>query len=414
MSLTVRDRLSRGRSRTTYRMLRELANTGIRYGKRALSVGEVPGGFAGAAGVGVTAAALGGGKKAKVSNVVNTASAKFNPGSSGGYVQSSFKKKKKKKVSVFTKKEKEAVRAIAKRADMVHKVKFLDQENTYYFPLQTSNTYPFIPFAGFFTEVPSTLATTSPPRGCVGWNQLENATNTRLKVLYQTLPVKQAPYVGSGANEPRIFDFTDVVGYAKQFSFHHELHWEFLMKNLSNTGAQIDIYLLRCEDETAITPSQDLNEAYKVANINAATPTLASDPPALTSMMDQYWSVRGASPRTWSIRKKQRAVLNPGDECTLHFDYKATLPFRGLVDPLYVKGCWAIVARVQGDLSVDTVDCSQVNQAGANIACRMHRTHKISVSRKEYDGIQRIGAPVTGNIVIGKVAGDAQNFAEDF
>lgn len=367
--------------------------------------------------VGGGAAALGALKMYRrgKAGVNSSAGPSFNPGSSGGYVQKFSKGKgKKKKATVLSKRQKEAVRAIAERADLVHKVKFLDQENTYFFPLQTSTTFPLIPFAGFFNVAPSALATTSPPRGCVGWNQLEDGTNTKLKALYASLPIKQGPYVSSGTNEPRVMDLSDLTGLAKQFSFKHELHWEFLLKNLSNTGAQVDIYLLKCEDETAITPSQDLNEAYKSANINATTPTAGNDPPTITSMFDQYWSSRGSSPRTWTIKKRQRAVLNPGDEATLHFDYNATLKFRGLVDPLYIKGCWAIIARIQGDLSVDTVDCSQVNMAAANVACRMHRTHKISVSRREYDGVQRIGAPVAGTIVIGKVAGDAQNFAEDF
>jgi len=349
------------------------------------------------------------------SSVINTASSQFNPGGAGGYVQKFKKRTKRKRVkSVLSKKQKSAVRAIAKTADRIHMTKFMDQENTYYFPLQTSATYPLIPFAGFFGATPSALATTSPPRGVVGWNLLEDASNARLKVLYANNAVQQAPFTTSGTNEARIFDFSNVPGLAEQYSFKHELKFEFLLKNLSNTGAQCDFYLLKCDAETSTSCSTDLAATHNNSSINAASLVTASDPPALTSLFDQYWSVRGQGKRFWSIKQRQRVVLNPGDEATIHMSHSATMKYEGVAGGTYLKGCWAILCRIQGDLSVDTVDCSQVNMAAANVACRMHRTHKISVSRKEYDGILRIAAPVTGTIVQGKVAGDATNFTEDF
>jgi len=350
----------------------------------------------------------------KSKKIINTPSAQFNPGSAGGYVKKYSKSGRKKKASVLSKKQKEAVRIIARNQDLVHKVKFLDIENTYYFPLQTATTYPLVPYGSFFGVTPSALATTSPPRGCVGWNSIEECNLNRLKTVYQSAPIQQGPWGLSGTNEPRVFNFTSVPNSSKLLRFKHELKWEFLLKNLSNTGAQCDFYLMKFEDEGGITVFQDLDNAYKMANINAATPVGGSTPPVITGQFDQYMSVRGAPKRMWSIKKRQRAVLNPGDEATLFFDHTVTLPYEAPNGGSLLKGCWAIVCRIQGDLSVDTVDCSQVNMAAANVACRLHRTHKISVSRKEYDNVQRIGAPIAGTVVIGKVAGDAQNFSEDF
>lgn len=362
-----------------------------------------------AVGAGGAAAAYAATRGARAARSVNNVpSPVFNPGSSGGYVKMPKKKRKARKKAVFSKKQRSVVRSIAINAPEPY-VPVLDYKGQYLFPIQTSTGFPVTPLAGFFGQTVGGLTTVGLTPAKVGWNQIELASDTVIQTMLTNQAAKQEPWVTSGTNELRLFDFTDKPYLAKQYRFKHELDFRFELKNLSNAGARVDLYILTANDNCSVDPLSDLQQAYRDKYINSLDVFGTTDqgrPEPLPNQFDQFFHVPGAKSRSWRSVKHVTFVLNTGDEANVPMSISRTLRWASPHNDTYQKGTWAIIARVQGVLTCDKTNPSQVGMTGGNICCKMTRRYKISVQKGEFDAVVRKIPLVAGTVVTPVAAGD--------
>lgn len=368
-----------------------------------------PAGPATAVGAGAGALAYAASRGARAARtaarVTNAASPSFNPGSSGGYVKQGKKRKvKRKRAPALTKRQRIAVRAIAIKApEPYHPV--LDVVGQYMFPIQTSATFPCIPLAGFFGMTPTGLTTTGLTPQRVGYNILEGFPNTSLQAVLAGQPIMQIPDP-SGTNVPKVYDFSDKPDYSDQYRFRHYVKWDMKVKNLSNSGARIDLYLVKANADTDVGPIQEFQALYDQRYIASNNVVAGGDPEEIPKQWDQFFYVAGANNRIWRQIRKTTIVLNPGDEADVSMSNVSTLHWRGRNSEVYQKGTWWLMARIQGTLDCDKTDLSQISMSGANIACKMTRHYSVKVQKSLFDAVMRRSPLVVGNVVTPVTAGD--------
>jgi len=390
-----------------YRQL-TLANSIQRAIQRAVGYARassrIPGGVSGAVGAATLAAAAG--RAMRSSAVANTASPSFNPGSSGGYVKAKTKKKKgSKKKPAFTKREKAAVKRLAARAPEPF-FPVLDITGQYFHPIQTSTSFPCVPLQGFFGTALAGLTTTGLTPSRVGWNALELFNNNTLTSVISGLPIVNLPYVTSATNVPRVYNFDTIARYSDQYKFKHEVSWNLKVKNLANTGARVDFYVVKSTDNTDLNPFQELESVYTQQYIASNNVMAGGNPEEIQKQFQQYWNVPHAKDRAWKVVKHVTAVLNPGDEADIPLKVSSIVAWDAPGAQAYPKGIWSLIARVHGSLDIDKTDPSQVSISGASLACKMDRRYKLSVQKSLFDAVRRRSPLVSGAVVTPVTAGD--------
>jgi len=324
---------------------------------------------------------------------VGAGSRRFNP-AQGGYVQSRSRRRvgrRRTRKRTTTRKQIRRIRRTIKKAKMARFAKIKGQ---YVFPIQTSSTYPLITFPGPYgqTVSPMGITTTGNCPGVVGWNLIDSPFNPALTKLYDTTAVESLPWVDSTTSEMRVVNFGDLSAVKEQLRFHHKLSWDLWFRNNSNSVAEVDLYLCKCLGDCSIGPLVELNRIREDAYTDGTDPIIPDDPFPLTEDFDQYFSVphTGGQKREWSLVKKVKMVLNAGDESRQFLSYSVTLPYQTVASVNFAKGTWALFARIQGGLVVDKVNPSLVAIGGANVGVWMSRDHEMSVSKNEYNNVQRL------------------------
>jgi len=406
MSLTVRDRLSRGRSRsTTARMLRELAVIGGNYGKRIMSVGAVPGGAAGAAAVAGVAAAMG--KKAKVAAKRTTKSGgTFNPGSAGGFVTKTKRPKKSRKKLI---KARSAAAFKRKVVSVLNKEVVSRNRESFIFAIQTTGAFPAIPMLGPYGSIPVGVSTTTPLPRTVGWHLIEcpKLQDLKTRILTQNSMLRSEPWVTDGLNEIRKMGLQNDLPTSRQLVMEYDIGWKLELRNNSNGTAKITFYVVKCNDDSGTDPLTELNNMRNNANVSNVT--LIQNPPTITRDYEQYWGVKlYGRKRHWRKMQEFTAVLNPGDTCEKFLSAHAEMPYHSnYSENGYLPGSWALIARIEGTLAIDRDNPSLYDYVGAVVGCHMSRTETFKLSKTMFDRKDRLGPTVAGAVVNPVIAMDA-------
>lgn len=385
------------------------ASVGKHYFKRAFHYNS-PAAHTGVIG---TAFAMGGSKRvsAQAAAPVSRASAAFNPGGSGGY-KGPLKQKRKSKRSVLRAKKARAFKRKVRSA--LNMRLFARGRQSHMFPIMSSVTVPCIPLVGPYGQTITGMTTTLLPPSSVGWNLIECPTHSQLITRINSgsnAALASAPWTSTGVNTLHQYEFADQAEVADQISFHQSMKFRFEFKNNSNGGAKVVLYFLKCTEHTNVPPMTEFVALRNAAYVNAANPLAVTDPETMDQDWEQYWTVplQGRS-RNWSIEKSMTFQLNGGDTCSQSINYSFKYPYRSVVTAEYTKGSYCILARIEGTLQIDSTNPSLYNYTGAVIGCHMSRSESISISRKEYDVVNRLGNTVDGAVVTGVVSGDANAF----
>jgi len=400
MSLTNRDRL-RGRVGLpgVLAMAQHAGNVSKRIVAQAAKAAANSGG---AAAAGAAAAALYRSKGASAPG----AGPAFNPGSAGGWKGKLKKRKKSKKA---TSKAKTLEKFRHKVFQAVYFRKFADLRQSYIFAIQTSNSFPVIAFGGPYNQVTTGLTTSGLCPSAVGWNLIEGPTADQLRteLKEEAQPIINMPWDTSGINTMHAYDLNDVAPASYQISIERKLHFLFEIRNNSNVGAKITLYLMRAKADTGISSYDELLDLRDANYIDATSPVSGTVPATITRDFEQYMKVPlHGKKRIWAVESEVSMVLNAGDVARQSMTYDCVIPHYETYPQSYAKGQWQILARIEGSLAVDTSDPSQYNYAGAVVGCHYSRHMRCAMSRKEFDVVTRVGAVEAGTVVTPVVAQD--------
>lgn len=320
--------------------------------------------------------------------------AAFNPGSTGGYLRHHQKHRQSGAVKrkVFSKSEKKELIATVHRArpwDVV--------AHTYHqtvSTVQTSDAYP------------ATLVA-APLVGYVGWNEIEALTEATVAATINS-GFRSDAYVTSGTTITRAVPFIEENRDMK-------IKWDLdlLFKNQTTVSTRIDLYLLQCNEDGSTSALAELLERYtNSAVLNTGGGVVAGTAPiAIQQNFQQYWTTNNMTGANspWSMKDKYTMVLTPGDEANCHFEC-SMLTTTDPSEYSYRKGCFHLIARVQGALVIATTDASLANFGPASVAYYYKKKTSIFTRDGLYTQQHRISNPVVGAVTAAtaQVAGDGE------
>lgn len=197
----------------------------------------------------------------------------------------------------------------------------------------------------------------------VDWVILEEDTSTNLKALVNVQ--YEAANAVSGTTAPENIDFSELsqTGQINK-AYRKKLLSQYVLKNNTNTGAELVFYECICIDKGAVDPLADI-DALMLASTTSASGT---DPIAKEDVFGQYWSVKGENKasRHWKISKKSVIHMNPGDE--IKYIYDPITRFKYTDDlSTYMKGYRTLICRTVGKVTHDASTATNVGISFARV-----------------------------------------------
>lgn len=190
----------------------------------------------------------------------------------------------------------------------------------------------------------------------VGWSEIILLTNAekQLRLNYTTVGNDDANTV------TRIEELDLTSAGLTSFQgrkFYFEDSHRFRMKNNTNAGADIIVYVLKCTDYTSWSPLVEITELRKAAFGTTLVLSKEDD-------FNQFYTIPRLTKgqRKWIMHSRREINLNGGQEA----DFSIKLPSQAY-DPSviveeggfdYMKGQYAIVMRIMGKPSHDTTTTS--------------------------------------------------------
>lgn len=341
-------------------------------------------------------------KKIKLNGMVyNKAGPSFNPGGAGGYLQKVRGRRTHKKHNPFSRHQKDAIRRIVKaNRNVWERVYATTKSET--FAVFTANAFPISPSG-------STIA-----NDVVGWYEDDLQDSAKLKALMND-GVRQDAYVASDAAVRRIVPNS---GLEEERFYRFTFKYKYYLKNNGAQPAKVDVYMCRNSELNSLTPLGEVNQRYNdnyVLNTDGGI-VAGTNPQNIQQSFTQFYSTKNQSSSMyngWKIKKHYKAVLNPGDEATVYWEYTQTVNYNSLSAGFYTPGAGAVVFRVQGGLSHSEADERLVHYSLAQVDVDRQRIISIDTKDAHYTAKNRYTDDSNPVFVDDVVAGDATQHPVD-